>query len=186
MTSIARQQRPHGKAPVRKEVRDGAERRRGRPTGSSFQNHAQSRRLSRATQDPQANILYGCQVLTDCRSFFPRKENLHGKHLLRAVLPACNCAPGNVLKAIRNRLDVNFYTAHRDYSTDVLNRAAFFQFNGWERTAGNAAAPKFLLPALCLPVVATALAQVTRTARPAALPCVQRLLPAGAVCAANA
>lgn len=83
-------------------------------------------------QDPQQNILYGCKVLADCRSFFQRKENLQGKPLLRAALAAYNCGPGNVLKAIRNGLDVDFYTAHRDYSRDVLNRAGFFQLNGWE------------------------------------------------------
>jgi hypothetical protein len=83
-------------------------------------------------QDPQANILYGCKVLADCRSFFQRKENLQGRPLLRASLAAYNCGPGNVLKAIRNGLDVDFYTAHRDYSKDVLNRAGFFQLNGWE------------------------------------------------------
>ncbi len=83
-------------------------------------------------QDPQQNILYGCKVLADCLSFFQRKENLQGKLLLRAALAAYNCGPGNVLKAIRNGLDVDFYTAHRDYSEDVLNRAGFFQLNGWE------------------------------------------------------
>lgn len=83
-------------------------------------------------QEPQANILYGCKVLADCRSFFQRKENLEGKPLLRASLAAYNCGPGNVLKAIRNGLDVDYYTAHRDYSKDVLNRAGFFQLNGWE------------------------------------------------------
>ncbi|MEK6707830.1 MAG: peptidoglycan-binding protein [Pseudomonadota bacterium] len=83
-------------------------------------------------QDPQQNILYGCKVLSDCLSFFQRKQNLQGKPLLRAALAAYNCGPGNVLKAIRNGLDVDFYTAHRDYSKDVLNRAGFFQLNGWE------------------------------------------------------
>ncbi len=83
-------------------------------------------------QDPQQNILYGCKVLADCLSFFRRKQSLQGKPLLRAALAAYNCGPGNVLKAIRNGLDVDFYTAHRDYSKDVLNRAGFFQLNGWE------------------------------------------------------
>ena len=55
-----------------------------------------------------------------------------GPALLRAALAAYNCGPGNVLKAIRNGLDVDFYTAHHDYSKDVLNRAGFFQLNEWE------------------------------------------------------
>jgi hypothetical protein len=83
-------------------------------------------------QDPQQNILYSCQVLTDCRNFFQRKQNMQGRPLLCAALAAYNCGPGNVLKAIRNGLDVDFYTAHRDYSKDTLNRAGFFQLNGWE------------------------------------------------------
>lgn len=43
------------------------------------------------------------------------------------VLAAYNCGEGNVLKALKEHLDVDYYTAHADYSADVLARAAIFQ-----------------------------------------------------------
>lgn len=82
-------------------------------------------------KDPRENILYGCSVLNDCRSFLQRKTNLQGRALLQAAVAAYNCGPGNVLTAIRDGRSVDFYTAGRDYSADTLNRAGFFQMHGW-------------------------------------------------------
>jgi len=85
-------------------------------------------------QDPTANILYGCQVLSDCLSFVKRKTDLAGTMLWRAALAAYNCGPGNVLTAVRDGRDVDFYTAGHDYSKDVLDRAGFFHSLGWTAT----------------------------------------------------
>jgi hypothetical protein len=33
---------------------------------------------------------------------------------------------------VRHGLDIDFYTAGRDYSREILNRAGFFQAHGWD------------------------------------------------------
>jgi len=83
-------------------------------------------------QDPDENIRYGCKVLADNRAFFERRMNLAGPALVRAALAGYNCGPGNVVKALNAGLDVDYYTAHRDYSGDTLNRAGFFRMHGWD------------------------------------------------------
>jgi len=60
-----------------------------------------------------------------------RKTNLEGAALLRAALAGYNAGVGNALTAIRDGRDIDFFTAHRDYSADVLNRAGWFQLKGW-------------------------------------------------------
>ena len=85
-----------------------------------------------AWQDPAENIRYGANVLADCRAFFQRRSNLTGMELLRAALAAYNCGPGNVLRALNAGLDVDYFTAHRNYSAETLNRAGFFRLHGWE------------------------------------------------------
>jgi hypothetical protein len=82
-------------------------------------------------QDPETNICYGVGVLCDARSLLRRKTTLSGTALLRAALAAYNCGAGNVLNAIRNGYDVDFFTAGRDYSRDALSRAGWFQLHGW-------------------------------------------------------
>lgn len=83
-------------------------------------------------QDPEENILYGVSVLADSRSFIQRKTSLEGLDLLRAALAAYNCGAGNALSAIRDGRDIDFFTAGRDYSKDVISRAGWFQLQGWE------------------------------------------------------
>lgn len=81
--------------------------------------------------DPQANIRYGCQVIADSREFLRRKAGVREAILLRASLAAYNAGPANALRALRDERDVDFYTAGRDYSRDVLGRADFFRAHGW-------------------------------------------------------
>jgi putative peptidoglycan binding protein/transglycosylase-like protein with SLT domain len=83
-------------------------------------------------KDPEKNINFGCQVLSDNVNFMQRKTSLKDMELLRAALAAYNSGPGNVLTAIRSGRDVDFFTAHRDYSKDVVNRAGWFQLQGWD------------------------------------------------------
>lgn len=88
-------------------------------------------------QDPEMNICYGVGVLCDARSLLRRKTTLSGTALLRAAVAAYNCGAGNVLSAIRNGYDVDFFTAGRDYSRDALSRAGWFQLHGWDLPSGS-------------------------------------------------
>ncbi len=87
---------------------------------------------SGAWRDPAANIAQGCQILCEARALLRRRSVLHGQALLRGALAAYNCGTGNVLHALRQGFDLDFYTSGRDYSRDVLNRAGFFQAHGWD------------------------------------------------------
>lgn len=80
---------------------------------------------------PEKNIAYGCRVLRDNREFLRARRPLSDTQLLRAAIAAYNCGAGNVLRALDLNLDVDFYTAHRDYSKEVINRAGWFQLHGW-------------------------------------------------------
>ncbi len=82
-------------------------------------------------QDPELNILAGCRILAGFRDFIQRKANLAGPFLLQAAIASYNSGPGNVLRAIQDGRDVDFFTAGRNYSKDVLNRAGWFQLKGW-------------------------------------------------------
>jgi peptidoglycan hydrolase-like protein with peptidoglycan-binding domain len=82
-------------------------------------------------KDPAANIRFGCQVLAASRDFIRRKTGLEGRALLQAALAGYNAGPGNALRALRDGYDIDFFTAGRNYSKDVLNPAGFFQLRGW-------------------------------------------------------
>jgi hypothetical protein len=82
-------------------------------------------------KDPRANILYGAQVLRDCRQFIGARASLSASTLLRASLAGFNAGPQSAWTALRLELDIDFFTTGRDYSKDVLNRAGWFQGRGW-------------------------------------------------------
>ncbi len=82
--------------------------------------------------DPKANIDYGCSVLKNNFILMKNKTNFTGNSLLRAAISAYNCGPGNTLRTIRDGYDIDYFTFGRNYSKDVLNRAGWFQLNGWE------------------------------------------------------
>jgi hypothetical protein len=86
-------------------------------------------------QDPEANINTGCDVLKSNLDLLGRKTALTGRGLLQAAIAAYNCGAGNVLTAISESHDVDFFTTGRDYSKDVLNRAGFFQNAGWDSSS---------------------------------------------------
>jgi peptidoglycan hydrolase-like protein with peptidoglycan-binding domain len=81
---------------------------------------------------PGANIAFGCRLLAEAKSYLRRRTMLSSRALLRAALAAYNCGAANVLRALRQGADIDFYTARRDYSADVMNRAGFFQAHGWD------------------------------------------------------
>lgn len=82
--------------------------------------------------DPLANIRFACRLVTDARALLRRRTVLHGEGLLRGALAAYGCGVGNVLRAVRQGLDLDFFSAGRDFGRDVLDRAGFFQGHGWD------------------------------------------------------
>lgn len=82
-------------------------------------------------KDPKENIFYGCQLLYDNQNSLAQKYDLNPSQLLRATLSAYNCGLGKVRKAIHKGYDIDFFTTGRNYSQDVLNRAGWFQLQGW-------------------------------------------------------
>lgn len=83
-------------------------------------------------RDPRENIMYGMKnVLGEYYNYLDRTTNLQGVDLLRGAIAAYNAGPGNVERALREGRDIDYYTTGQDYSWDVLNRAGYFQLNGW-------------------------------------------------------
>lgn len=82
--------------------------------------------------EPGANIAEACRLLSEARKILRRQTVLHSAGLLRGALAAFNCGLGNVLRAVRHGLDLDFYTAGRNYALEVLDRAGFFQAHGWD------------------------------------------------------
>lgn len=83
-------------------------------------------------QDPEANLRYGAKLVASAKTLLRQKTVLHGQALLRGALAAYNCGTGRVLRAARQGVDLDFYTAGRDYARDVVSRAGFFQAHGWD------------------------------------------------------
>lgn len=82
--------------------------------------------------NPKDNIDYAIdQVLANYYSYLDQNTALDGRELLRGAIAAYNSGLSNVTRALSQGLDVDHYTTGQDYSWDVLNRAGFFQLNGW-------------------------------------------------------
>jgi hypothetical protein len=69
-------------------------------------------------KDPRENIRYGAGILA------LKWKALQSK---REAIAAYNCGVGNVRRAIREGQDIDRYTTFRNYSADVLKRAATFR-----------------------------------------------------------
>lgn len=87
---------------------------------------------SGAWRDPESNIAFACRQITELRRALRGRTMLQGRATLRGALAAYDCGIDNVLRAVRQGLDVDFFTAGRDFSRDVLDRAGFFQAHGWD------------------------------------------------------
>gem|GEM_PF-3058569 len=77
-------------------------------------------------RDPAANIAYGGDILGQNYDYF-RRARYPGVDPLRAAIAAYNCGIGNVEHAIHAGEDVDARTTGRNYSQDVLRRAAMFK-----------------------------------------------------------
>jgi Transglycosylase SLT domain len=84
-----------------------------------------------AWMDPTANILFGANELATNVKHYTANP-IQGVDPVRAAVAAYNCGQGGVAKAIADGYGVDQYTAGRDYSTDVLQRAAWFKSNGFD------------------------------------------------------
>lgn len=85
-------------------------------------------------RDPEANILYGAKVIAENLKYFKKKDPVDKFTLYRRALAAYNCGSGNVNIAIKGGRDIDYFTSHRDYSKDVLNRAGWFDIVLKERS----------------------------------------------------
>ncbi len=81
-------------------------------------------------QNERANLLYACTVLNSARSFFEQR-NVPATQMLRAIIAAYNAGATATYGCISAGSDVDCKTTGRDYSKDVLNRAGWFQLQGW-------------------------------------------------------
>lgn len=83
------------------------------------------------TLEPEDGIHMGCQVLAAkmkaVRSLIPVPQPT----LLRAAVAAYNCGEGNVRRAWLAGHDLDESTTNKNYSSDVMERAAFFAENGY-------------------------------------------------------
>jgi uncharacterized protein YgiM (DUF1202 family) len=84
-------------------------------------------------RDPAVNIKYAVDnVLSDYYDQLAAETNLRGFDLLRGAIAAYNAGVGGVKAALAEGLDVDGRTTGKDYSWDVIQRAGWFQANGWE------------------------------------------------------
>lgn len=80
--------------------------------------------------NPEANILYGANVLKENLRYFRNRNTDHGR-VLECAVAAYNCGPRNVINAIKSGRPADYFTTGRNYSADVFSRAGWFQRVGW-------------------------------------------------------
>ncbi|MBZ5499720.1 MAG: hypothetical protein LAP85_25245 [Acidobacteriia bacterium] len=81
-------------------------------------------------KDPRLNGLFAAEVLAKKRQaiqILARRKSLRVPDLERASIAGYNCGEGKVLQALAQKMDVDTYTAHANYSADVLRYARMYQ-----------------------------------------------------------
>ena len=82
---------------------------------------------------PAENLRYGAALLRGCLDILTEKYGWpYRPQTLRAAVAAYNCGPRRVYEAHLAGQDVDYFTAGRNYSADVLSRAGWFQRYGWD------------------------------------------------------
>lgn len=80
-------------------------------------------------RDPAANIEKAAEVLFEKTLYLSvraPKYHLIPADIERASIAAYNCGQGNVIRALDAGYDLDYYTAHQDYSKKVLEYAAIY------------------------------------------------------------
>ena len=79
------------------------------------------------------NIIYGAAVLKNCMNYFVKKGEWEMSYkLIKAGVAGYNCGPRRAWDGYAMGHGVDYYTTGRDYSTNVIERAGWFQLHGWE------------------------------------------------------
>jgi len=83
--------------------------------------------------DARENIIYGCAVLKTSIDYMVKKGGMNPTNFLtiQAGVAGYNCGPKRVVEGLAAGYDVDYYTTGRNYSNDVLQRAGWFQLQGW-------------------------------------------------------
>lgn len=87
-------------------------------------------------RDAESNIRYGMKdvLLVNVRYFKKKFPDLDDDTRTRAAIAAYNCGPGTVKKLLEVGADVDKFTAHGNYSADVIARGVWFRDGGgWDR-----------------------------------------------------
>jgi hypothetical protein len=71
-------------------------------------------------------------VLAEYYQQLYEETSLRGFDLLRGAIAAYNAGVGGVIRVLNKGLDVDAATTKGDYSWDVIQRAGWFQANGWD------------------------------------------------------
>lgn len=82
--------------------------------------------------DAEANIDTACGLVSAHRDLLRRRTTLQGTGLLRAAFAAFESGIERVQQAVRQGLDVDSPTPRQRYGRDVMQRAGFFQAQGWD------------------------------------------------------
>ena len=80
--------------------------------------------------DPLLTVQMAASVLNGKSKFLKQKgwnEKLSQNDWERAVTAAYNCGEGNVDKALRRNLDIDFYTYAKDYSSEVFRYRSIYK-----------------------------------------------------------
>ena len=80
---------------------------------------------------PKENVCYACELLANALMALKQSTSLRGRTLLRAALIATESGMEAALARAKQGLKADYLCKERDYSSDVMNRAGWFQLHGW-------------------------------------------------------